>query len=84
MPTVRVRPLASPTARALGTYPISSMTFRTRCAVLASTSGFPFSTRDTVALDTWARWATSAIVTRMPNFLSAASETGFGTGSDEV
>src|SRR5258708_38192632 len=62
MPSTRVRPRARLTAPALGTYPSSSITWRSRAAVAGSSSPFPLSTRETVVLLTPARAATSAMV----------------------
>src|SRR5579871_296479 len=47
-----------------GTKPYSSMRFKMRSRVAGSTSGFWFSTRDTVAVETPARRAISWMVSR--------------------
>ena len=36
----------------IGVYPISFITFRTFCRVVSLTFGFPFKTRETVAMET--------------------------------
>ena len=56
-PDTRVR------ACVLGTYPVSSTALHTRFASSGSTDETRFTARDTVAIDTCARFATSRILT---------------------
>src|SRR2546421_3939286 len=58
-PTVWVRPLASREALGETTYPSSSAIATIRARVCSDTVGRPRSARETVAVDTPARWATS-------------------------
>ena len=58
-PTVVVRLLARPLATALGRYPKRSITSITFFLVAGFTFGLPLTTRDTVAIDTFASLATS-------------------------
>src|SRR5699024_4392118 len=62
-PTVVVFLLASPLATAFGRYPNLSIVANTFFRVVGLTLGLPFTTRDTVAIDTFASLATSYIVT---------------------
>src|SRR4051812_40272626 len=61
-PTVVVFLLARPLATAFGRYPNRSITSETFFLVAGFTLGFPFTTRDTVAIETFASRATSYIV----------------------
>ena len=58
-PMMSFRRRVSPRADASGTNPSVSMTASTRCRVVGWTRSDPRSTRDTVAIDTPATWATS-------------------------
>src|SRR5699024_5777362 len=62
-PTVVVFLLASPLATALGRYPSLSIVSNTFFLVVGFTFGLPFTTRETVAMETFASLATSLIVT---------------------
>src|SRR5699024_9986850 len=61
-PTVVVFLLANPRATAFGRYPNCSIVFNTFLRVAGLTFGFPLTTRETVAIDTFASLATSYIV----------------------
>ena len=61
-PMLRLRPPARLCACRLGLYFSSCITFSTRACVDFLTEPAPFSTRDTVAVDTRARRATSSSV----------------------
>jgi hypothetical protein len=67
-PTVVVRLLASPLATAFGRYPSVSMVPSTFFRVAGLTFGLPFTTRETVAIDTFASRATSYMVTFIVSF----------------
>ena len=58
-PITSLRLLASDCAAPSGTYPSSSIAARTRARVVSRTASCPCSTRETVAIDTPARPATS-------------------------
>src|ERR1700733_11369815 len=60
-PRIRLRPETSERACVLGKYRSSSIAFQTRLAVLGSTSEGLLIVRDTVAVETLARRATSWI-----------------------
>src|SRR5699024_10008060 len=61
-PTVVVFLLANPRATAFGRYPNCSIVFNTYLRVAGLTFGFPLTTRETVAFDTFASLARSYIV----------------------
>src|SRR5699024_496013 len=61
-PTVVVFLLANPLATALGRYPSPSIVLNTFFQLVGFTFGLPLTTRDTVAIETFASLATSEIV----------------------
>ena len=62
-PTVPVRPATNPRAIAFGVKDSSSAARSTRRRVASATSSRPLSALDAVAIETWARLATSPSVT---------------------
>jgi hypothetical protein len=63
-PRIRELMLRSSAARRLYTYPTAAIALRTRCLVDSGICGLSLSTRETVAVDTCARAATSLMVGR--------------------